>query len=60
MNPHTYTSQFPDLATDLQPEACGAIIDERGQEVPITESMIQQACRELAEQERQQQLRGES
>ena len=25
----------------------GAIIDEQGQEIPITESMIQRACREL-------------
>lgn len=27
----------------------GAIIDEQGREVPITEDMVQDACRELEE-----------
>lgn len=27
--------------------ACGSIIDAQGREIPITEQMIQQACREL-------------
>lgn len=26
---------------------CGSIIDAQGREIPITEQMIQQACREL-------------
>lgn len=26
---------------------CGSIIDAKGREIPITETMIQQACREL-------------
>lgn len=55
MNPQTSTSQRPDLAVDLQAVACGAIIDESGREVPITESMIQQACRELDESQQRQQ-----
>jgi 2-hydroxychromene-2-carboxylate isomerase len=59
MNPQTSTSQRPDLALDLQPVAFGAVIDELGREVPITESMIQQACRELDEnQQRQQAQKG--
>lgn len=30
-----------------QPQACGSIIDAQGREVPITEQMIQQACKAL-------------
>ncbi|MNJ78397.1 hypothetical protein D3C77_761420 [compost metagenome] len=55
MNPQASTSQRPDLALDLQATAFGAIIDESGREVPITESMIQQACRELDENQPLQQ-----
>jgi hypothetical protein len=29
--------------------ACGSIIDGKGREVPITEQMIQQACKALEE-----------
>ncbi|WEK29439.1 MAG: hypothetical protein P0Y58_21410 [Candidatus Pseudomonas phytovorans] len=32
-----------------QPQACGSIIDGKGREVPITEQMIQQACKALEE-----------
>ncbi|MGE8468491.1 hypothetical protein D3C81_1422520 [compost metagenome] len=32
-----------------QPQACGSIIDAQGREVPITEQMIQKACKELEE-----------
>lgn len=32
-----------------QPQVCGSIIDAQGREVPITEQMIQQACKTLEE-----------
>lgn len=32
-----------------QSQACGSIIDGKGREVPITEQMIQQACKALEE-----------
>lgn len=30
-----------------QAQACGSIIDAQGREIPITEQMIQQACKHL-------------
>lgn len=35
--------------THQQPQVCGSIIDAQGREVPITEQMIQQACKALEE-----------
>ncbi|MNR43033.1 hypothetical protein D3C85_1616150 [compost metagenome] len=35
--------------TSPQPQVCGSIIDAKGREVPITEQMIQQACKVLEE-----------
>ncbi|WP_426809104.1 PA1571 family protein [Pseudomonas sp. WOUb67] len=35
--------------TTPPPQACGSIIDGEGREVPITEQMIQQACKALEE-----------
>ncbi|MFK0094276.1 PA1571 family protein [Pseudomonas sp. NPDC090592] len=35
--------------TTPQPKVCGSIIDAQGREVPITEQMIQQACKALEE-----------
>lgn len=32
-----------------KPQVCGSIIDAQGREVPITEQMIQEACKELEE-----------
>ncbi len=32
---------------NAQPQVCGSIIDAQGREVPITEQMIQQACKAL-------------
>ncbi|CRI58146.1 PA1571 family protein [Pseudomonas sp. CCOS 191] len=32
-----------------QPQVCGSIIDAQGREVPITEQMIQKACKDLEE-----------
>ncbi|MCJ8169165.1 PA1571 family protein [Atopomonas sediminilitoris] len=36
--------------TTQAPAALGFLVDEQGREKPITEAMIQQACRELAAQ----------
>lgn len=35
--------------TTQQSQVCGSIIDAKGREVPITEQMIQQACKALEE-----------
>ena len=35
--------------TTPQPQVCGSLIDAQGREVPITEQMIQQACKALEE-----------
>lgn len=32
-----------------QSKPCGSMIDAQGREVPITEQMIQQACKDLEE-----------
>ncbi|MBF8756414.1 PA1571 family protein [Pseudomonas guariconensis] len=34
-------------ATPPQPQVCGSIIDAQGREIPITEQMIQKACKDL-------------
>ncbi len=47
MNPNQQTHKQHD--TPLQQQAAGAIIDAQGREIPITEQMIQRACRELDE-----------
>lgn len=33
--------------TQKQPQVCGSIIDAQGREIPITEQMIQKACKDL-------------
>lgn len=48
--PHAASPRQP-AAQHLRQMPRGAIIDERGREIPITEQMILQACRQL-EQER--------
>ncbi|BBH47257.1 PA1571 family protein [Pseudomonas sp. KU43P] len=40
-------SDTPKTHGTPQPKACGSIIDAQGREVPITEQMIQQACKKL-------------
>lgn len=40
--PHNTASQSQSHA-----QACGSFIDAKGQEVPITEQMIQRACKDL-------------
>ncbi|MFT0519312.1 PA1571 family protein [Pseudomonas faucium] len=42
-------SDSPKTQSAPQPKACGSIIDANGHEVPITEQMIQQACKKLEE-----------
>lgn len=40
-------SDTPKPQSTPQPKVCGSIIDAQGREVPITEQMIQQACKDL-------------
>ncbi|MBA6116459.1 hypothetical protein JET76_01805 [Pseudomonas putida] len=42
-----HASDTPKPQHHAQPEVCGSIIDAQGREVPITEQMIQQACKAL-------------
>ncbi|MNJ79011.1 hypothetical protein D3C76_1742200 [compost metagenome] len=42
-------SDTPKSQSTSQPKACGSIIDAQGREVPITEQMIQHACKKLEE-----------
>ncbi|EKT4467328.1 PA1571 family protein [Pseudomonas juntendi] len=44
-----HSSEAPKTTHQPQPKVCGSIIDAQGREVPITEQMIQQACKELEE-----------
>ena len=46
----------PNQQPQVQPQVCGSIIDAQGREVPITEQMIQQACKAL-EQSRVERVR---
>jgi len=47
MSPQQQTPEPHVAPEQSQQPVGGAIIDEQGQEVPITENMIQRACREL-------------
>ncbi|MCY1547969.1 hypothetical protein D9M68_840540 [compost metagenome] len=47
MSPQQQTPAPPVAPEQSQRPVGGALIDEQGQEIPITENMIQQACREL-------------
>ena len=50
MSSHDDTHKRIDvLRVKPQEPVGGAIIDEQGREVPITENMVQVACRELEE-----------
>ncbi|HGY9626683.1 TPA: PA1571 family protein [Pseudomonas putida] len=44
-----HSSEAPKTNQQTQRKVCGSIIDAQGREVPITEQMIQQACKELEE-----------
>ncbi|MDM8349848.1 hypothetical protein P8H27_13225 [Pseudomonas sp. sp1636] len=47
MSPHKQTPESRVVPEQPQQPLGGAIVDEQGQEIPITEDMIQRACREL-------------
>ncbi|WP_300655763.1 PA1571 family protein [Pseudomonas sp.] len=47
MSPQQQTSEPHVAPEQAQQPVGGAIIDEQGQEIPITENMIQRACQEL-------------
>ncbi|MDX1367150.1 PA1571 family protein [Pseudomonas sp.] len=47
MSPQQQTPEPRVAPEQSQQPVGGAIIDEQGQEIPITENMIQRACREL-------------
>jgi hypothetical protein len=47
MSPQQPKSEPHVAPEQSQQPAGGAIIDEQGQEIPITENMIQRACQEL-------------
>lgn len=54
---HTDTAKRRVIPFNTQQHTGGAIIDGQGREIPITEVMIQRACRELdrsLEQEQKQ------
>lgn len=40
-------SETPKTPTQPQPKVCGSLVDAQGREIPITEQMIQQACKDL-------------
>ena len=42
-----HSSDTTKTQTPPKPQVCGSIIDAEGREVPITEQMIQQACKTL-------------
>ncbi|WP_336201851.1 PA1571 family protein [Pseudomonas guariconensis] len=42
-----YGSETPKAPNPPQPQVCGSIIDAQGREIPITEQMIQKACKDL-------------
>ncbi|MGH8434239.1 MAG: PA1571 family protein [Pseudomonas sp.] len=47
MSLHNQTSERRVIPIKPQHQVGGAIIDAQGREIPITEDMIQRACREL-------------
>ncbi|MDH1103807.1 PA1571 family protein [Pseudomonas mosselii] len=44
-----HSTDTPKTQNRPQPQVCGSIIDAQGREVPITEQMIQKACKDLEE-----------
>jgi hypothetical protein len=42
-----HSSEPQNTASQSHAQACGSFIDAKGQEVPITEQMIQRACKDL-------------
>lgn len=42
-----HSSELQNTTPQSQAQVCGSIIDSQGQEIPITEQMIQEACKHL-------------
>lgn len=42
-----HSNDTPKAQKASQPQVCGSIIDAQGREIPITEQMIQKACKDL-------------
>lgn len=42
-----HSSEPQNTASQSHAQACGSFIDAQGQEIPITEQMIQRACKDL-------------
>ncbi|MCO7515078.1 hypothetical protein NJF44_06310 [Pseudomonas guariconensis] len=42
-----HSSDTPKTTNQPQSQVCGSIIDAQGREIPITEQMIQKACKDL-------------
>ncbi|HKS11535.1 MAG TPA: hypothetical protein VJS90_00715 [Pseudomonas sp.] len=42
-----HSSEPQNTAPQSQAQVCGSIIDAQGKEIPITEQMIQEACKHL-------------
>lgn len=55
---HTDTAKRRVIPFNTQQHTGGAIIDAQGREIPITEVMIQRACRELDRSLEQEQKQG--
>jgi 2-hydroxychromene-2-carboxylate isomerase len=47
-------SQQQKASTQAHPLVSGYVIDAQGREIPITEDMIQKACRELEQAQQEQ------
>ncbi|MEE1887762.1 PA1571 family protein [Pseudomonas carassii] len=44
-----HSTDTPKTQNRPQTQVCGSIIDAQGREIPITEQMIQKACKDLDE-----------
>ena len=51
-----HSNETPKAQKPSQPQVCGSVIDAQGREIPITEQMIQKACKDL-EQSRVEKVR---
>ena len=51
-----HSNETPKAQKPSQPQVCGSVIDAEGREIPITEQMIQKACKDL-EQSRVEKVR---
>ncbi|MCG8292902.1 MULTISPECIES: PA1571 family protein [Pseudomonas] len=51
-----HSNETPKAQKPSQRQVCGSVIDAQGREIPITEQMIQKACKDL-EQSRVEKVR---